>query len=162
MAWQVRRLRFAIEVDCDARVLRSGVGLNEYGHTLLAVSTTEHRPIGSPSMAARRSLLEMRLSILAAIKPVNVWLVAGFVALCACCLAAAAALPVPRERERQYHRRGRISRRLGLCLLPTALRWHPSRVRERRRGGVVTSWLWAWSLREQLTSRHASTVNWPL
>ncbi len=98
MAWQVRRLRFAIEVDCDARVLHSGVGLNEYGHTLLAVSQRQTiAPLAALSMAARRSLLERRLSILAAIRPVNAWLIGGFVASCACCLAAAAALPVPRD-----------------------------------------------------------------
>lgn len=100
MAWQVRRLRFAIEVDCDARVLRSGVGLNDYGHTLLAVSQRQIiAPLAALSMAARRSVLERRLSILAVIRPVNAWLVGGFVALCACCLAAAAALPLPRGKS---------------------------------------------------------------
>jgi multidrug efflux pump subunit AcrA (membrane-fusion protein) len=98
VAWQVRRLRFAIEVDCDARVLRSGVGLVEYGHTLLAVSQRQtSAPLAALSMAARRSVLERRLSILALIRPVSTWLAGGFVALCACCLAAAAALPVPRQ-----------------------------------------------------------------
>jgi bla regulator protein BlaR1 len=37
LLWQLRRLRFAIEVDCDARVLREGVAASAYGEILLAV-----------------------------------------------------------------------------------------------------------------------------
>jgi hypothetical protein len=35
--WQLRRLRFAIEVDCDARVLSRGADVGTYGEVLLAV-----------------------------------------------------------------------------------------------------------------------------
>jgi len=35
--WQLRRLRRAIEVDCDARVLNAGHDVNRYGETLLEV-----------------------------------------------------------------------------------------------------------------------------
>jgi beta-lactamase regulating signal transducer with metallopeptidase domain len=30
--WQLRRLRFAIEIDCDARILRRGYDVSRYGH----------------------------------------------------------------------------------------------------------------------------------
>jgi len=35
--WQLRRLRFAIEVDCDARVIRTGADALTYGEVLLQV-----------------------------------------------------------------------------------------------------------------------------
>jgi bla regulator protein blaR1 len=35
--WELRRLRFAIEVDCDARVVSRGADVRTYGEVLLAV-----------------------------------------------------------------------------------------------------------------------------
>src|SRR5207253_904071 len=43
--WQLRRLRFAIEVDCDARVLTRGMTPREYGSALLAIG---ERGIAAP------------------------------------------------------------------------------------------------------------------
>lgn len=37
--WQLRRLRFAMEVDCDARVLRAGQSPSAYSAVLLSVAT---------------------------------------------------------------------------------------------------------------------------
>lgn len=37
--WQLRRLRFAMEVDCDARVLRAGQSPSPYSAVLLSVAT---------------------------------------------------------------------------------------------------------------------------
>jgi beta-lactamase regulating signal transducer with metallopeptidase domain len=37
--WQLRRLRFALEVDCDARVLRTGQSRSTYSAVLLSVAT---------------------------------------------------------------------------------------------------------------------------
>jgi beta-lactamase regulating signal transducer with metallopeptidase domain len=37
--WQLRRLRFAMEVDCDARVLRGGQSASPYSAVLLRVAT---------------------------------------------------------------------------------------------------------------------------
>ena len=34
--WQLRRLRYAIEIDCDAPVLKGGGGPAHYGETLIA------------------------------------------------------------------------------------------------------------------------------
>ena len=55
--WQFRRLRYAIEVDCDASVLRSGGDARQYGETLLAVgqrqatSITTVAAMSSPAAA---------------------------------------------------------------------------------------------------------------
>ena len=45
--WQLRRLRLAVELDCDRRVLRSGVGLREYASLLLEAGSRRAVPFGS-------------------------------------------------------------------------------------------------------------------
>jgi beta-lactamase regulating signal transducer with metallopeptidase domain len=63
--WMLSRLRSAIEVDCDARVLRGGCDVAEYGETLIAVG--EHRSGRSWAMAAMvpsTSFLERRIHIM--------------------------------------------------------------------------------------------------
>ncbi len=63
--WQLRRLRDAIEVDCDARVLRRGCDLVDYGETLLALGLRRSPLRGL--MAANdqsQSLLERRIRIM--------------------------------------------------------------------------------------------------
>lgn len=63
--WQLRRLRFAIEVDCDARVLKSGHKFAIYGETLIAVGERQSRYIGSMAgMSESKSFLERRLEIM--------------------------------------------------------------------------------------------------
>ncbi len=63
--WCAARLRRAIELDCDARVLRRYPGAKEYGHLLLDVASRGHGfgSIGIPSVALLRlpSELELRL-----------------------------------------------------------------------------------------------------
>lgn len=65
--WFARRLRAAIEIDCDARVLRTGVDPAHYGDVLLAVG--QHRS-SSPHMAATLiepvTQLERRIRIMLA------------------------------------------------------------------------------------------------
>jgi hypothetical protein len=39
--WQLRRLRLAIEIDCDARVLRHGYSVTRYSETLIAVGARQ-------------------------------------------------------------------------------------------------------------------------
>jgi TonB-dependent SusC/RagA subfamily outer membrane receptor len=58
--WQLRRLRLAVELDCDARVLSHGVRPLEYGGLLLDVAGSEGALI-APALAEPRSLLERRL-----------------------------------------------------------------------------------------------------
>jgi bla regulator protein BlaR1 len=70
--WQLRRLRCAIEIDCDARVLKGGMDFTTYGETLIAVGERQSRYIGSVAgMSESRSFLERRLRIMThkAVKP---------------------------------------------------------------------------------------------
>ncbi len=65
--WQLHRLRRAIEVDCDERVLRAGGDLVDYGETLIELS--QHQPRLAGLMAATsvpRSFLERRIQIMSA------------------------------------------------------------------------------------------------
>jgi hypothetical protein len=63
--WQLHRLRYAIEVDCDARVLKAGLDTNQYGETLIAVSQRQSGYIGAvAAMSESRSFLEERITIM--------------------------------------------------------------------------------------------------
>lgn len=64
--WQWRRLRFAIEVDCDARVLASGrVADLDYAEALLNVAERSSRvPLSAAAMCESSSTLERRISLL--------------------------------------------------------------------------------------------------
>jgi len=63
--WQLHRLRYAIEVDCDARVLERGLDIRKYGETLIHVSERPVAYVGSvAAMAESRSFLEERISLM--------------------------------------------------------------------------------------------------
>jgi bla regulator protein BlaR1 len=63
--WQLRRLRYAIEVDCDARVLQGGMDPAKYGETLIAVGERQSAYIGAvAAMSESRSFLEERIRIM--------------------------------------------------------------------------------------------------
>src|SRR5258705_10894645 len=63
--WQLHRLRYAIEVDCDARVLRGGLDSIQYGETLIDVSQRPSGYIGSVSaMSESRSVLEQSINFM--------------------------------------------------------------------------------------------------
>ncbi len=63
--WQLHRLRNAIEVDCDARVLEEGVDTRQYGEMLLEVSQRPSAYIGTvAAMSESKSLLEERIAIM--------------------------------------------------------------------------------------------------
>src|SRR5262249_34401114 len=63
--WQLRRLRYAIEVDCDARVLERGLDTRQYGETLIHVSERPVAYVGSvAAMAESRSFLEERITLM--------------------------------------------------------------------------------------------------
>jgi bla regulator protein BlaR1 len=60
--WQLRRLRFAVEIDCDTRVLRRGYDVSRYGETLIAVGERQSATIAMvAAMAGQGSLLEQRI-----------------------------------------------------------------------------------------------------
>jgi beta-lactamase regulating signal transducer with metallopeptidase domain len=63
MWWMLSRLRLAVELDCDNRVVRSGVAPRSYGALLieLAGRCSSGMRIGAPALADGSSLLERRL-----------------------------------------------------------------------------------------------------
>jgi bla regulator protein blaR1 len=63
--WQLYRLRRAIEVDCDARVLRGGQSVAGYCDTLIQVGQNQSRYIGAvAAMSESGSFLEQRIKIM--------------------------------------------------------------------------------------------------
>jgi beta-lactamase regulating signal transducer with metallopeptidase domain len=71
--WQLRRLRHAIEVDCDARVIGGGTDAADYGETLIAVGERQSGYIGAvAAMSESPSLLEQRIRIMVS-KPARFW-----------------------------------------------------------------------------------------
>ena len=99
--WQHRRLRLAVETDCDARVLAGGASAHRYGRLLLS---TAARPLVSsvPALAwgGPSSHLERRILAMTARRPRHPLLRAIPLATLACAGAAAAcgvASSSPRE-----------------------------------------------------------------
>src|SRR6185295_9765085 len=78
--WQLRRLRYAIEVDCDARVLAGGLDAAHYGETLITVGERQSAYVGAvAAMSESRSFLEQRIRIMIS-KPAR-WRRVGVAAL---------------------------------------------------------------------------------
>ena len=60
--WQLRRLRLAIEFDCDRRVMAHGIAPREYAEALLAVgSRLTSAPLAAFAFAERTPAVERRL-----------------------------------------------------------------------------------------------------
>lgn len=95
--WQLRRLRHAIEVDCDARVLHAGHDLRHYGDALIDVGQHQSGHVGAvAAMAESRSFLEQRIRIMLATP--GRWSRAGaalMAGMALCMVAAAAQLGPP-------------------------------------------------------------------
>jgi hypothetical protein len=62
--WQVHRLRLAIEVDCDRRVLRFGHDRRLYARTLVDVSTRPPAYAGGVAAATSESSIERRIVLM--------------------------------------------------------------------------------------------------
>jgi bla regulator protein BlaR1 len=77
--FQLRRLRAAVELDCDRRVLRRGVPPVPYARLLLELGTRpRERMLPWAALAANPSLLERRLTmIVRGTKRVSRWAAAG-------------------------------------------------------------------------------------
>jgi beta-lactamase regulating signal transducer with metallopeptidase domain len=87
--WQLRRLRYAIEVDCDSRVLEGGIDPTHYGETLICVGERQSAYIGAvAAMSESKSFLEERIRIMMS-KPVR-WGRVGVAALAGISLALTA------------------------------------------------------------------------
>jgi outer membrane biosynthesis protein TonB len=96
--WQCRRLRLAIETDCDARVLRREQDVQHYGSVLVAIA--ERRGPRAPAIAAAltesMSNLERRITIMTTPTPRYARTTAAVLAtLASGVIALAAATPVP-------------------------------------------------------------------
>jgi hypothetical protein len=60
--WMLRRLRTAVELDCDARVLRAGVAPGYYGSMLIDIAGRgSGLSLGVTALAGSRSTLETRI-----------------------------------------------------------------------------------------------------
>lgn len=95
--WQLRRLRLAVEVDCDARVLARRADVRAYGTLLLEVGG---RGTGGRLLAAAfsepASFLERRIRIMTTPRARRPWLrAAGFGAAALAMVAAACEAPGP-------------------------------------------------------------------
>jgi hypothetical protein len=97
LLWMLRRLRFAMEVDCDARVLRRGADPNDYGLALLYVSERQSRaPVTAIALIERTSQLERRINFMfASPRKYRALLAGACLALAGTCLFAASALEAP-------------------------------------------------------------------
>ncbi|HEU4884538.1 MAG TPA: M56 family metallopeptidase [Longimicrobium sp.] len=95
--WQLRRLRLAVEVDCDARVLARRADVRAYGTLLLEVG---RRGTGGRLLAAAfsepASFLERRIRIMTSPRARRPWLrAAGFGAVALAMVVAACEAPGP-------------------------------------------------------------------
>lgn len=96
--WMLRRLRLAVEVDCDARVLRRRADVHAYGSVLLEVGrrTSRTRLAASAAFAEPVSTLERRIRIMTAPRVRRpIARAAVFGSLAAALAVAACAAPAP-------------------------------------------------------------------
>jgi len=110
--WQVRRLRLAVEMDCDARVLAHDGDAPAYGELLLRVVQRRARlPLGAPALGEPVSFLGRRIRRMATTLPRWRWLAAiaaTSVAVAAVIAACEAPRPMASEApDPQYARAGR-------------------------------------------------------
>jgi bla regulator protein blaR1 len=97
--WQLRRLRLAVEMDCDARVLGGAGHAAEYGELLLRVGRRRAAvALAAPALGEPTSFLERRIRRLAAGMPRRRWLGVGAgMAIAAAAVIAACETPRPVE-----------------------------------------------------------------
>jgi beta-lactamase regulating signal transducer with metallopeptidase domain len=95
--WQLRRLRFALEVDCDARIVRRGTPAHAYGKVLLSVAERRSiTPLGAIALTEPASQLLRRVRIMTATVPRRGrWAITTALGASIACLAAAAQLQAP-------------------------------------------------------------------
>ncbi|MBM0104744.1 M56 family metallopeptidase [Steroidobacter sp. S1-65] len=104
--WHLKKLRLAIELDCDRRVLRTRFEAGEYGQVLVdAASLGAHDRVVVPALIESASSLEKRIRSMlrsrgAHDKPLTALLALASMAIC----ASAAALDPPAGRPWTPHR----------------------------------------------------------
>jgi TonB family protein len=99
--WQIRRLRDAVEVDCDRRVLRKQAGPALYGRILVEIGAHGRMDVLlTPAISGTRSLLERRLNAMrerSKRRELPRTLAGAMVALALIAVACEAAPPIPLE-----------------------------------------------------------------
>lgn len=94
--WQVDRLALAIEVDCDARVLRAGARRERYGLLLLTIAQRQGAATLAPALSEPTSHLERRITVMHASQPRHRLLTAGaLTAAATLALVVACVTPTP-------------------------------------------------------------------
>lgn len=95
--WQFRRLRFAIEVDCDSRMMARGADPEMYGRALLRIAEQRSRiPAGAIGLTEPASQLLRRVRIMTASRPRrSLWVVCGVLSSSLACVTVAAQLEPP-------------------------------------------------------------------
>lgn len=95
--WQLRRLRLAAEVDCDARVLRRRPDVRSYGNLLLEVGRlASSGRLPAAALSEPQSFLERRIRMMTSSNAGRrLRLAAATAGVCALAAVAAGALPVP-------------------------------------------------------------------
>lgn len=99
--WMLLRLRAAVELDCDARVLRRGVRRREYGTLLIEMAGRgPGLSLGAPALAGSPSTLERRIRAMNLVLHRRARLRAGlFATLGLALLAGACESPLPTTAE---------------------------------------------------------------
>jgi TonB family protein len=95
--WQWRRLRHAVEVDCDLRVLARGLDARAYGRLLVEVTERgTARRLAVAALSESRSSLERRIKLMFSPKPRGWWIRATVAAaLAVVCVAVACTADIP-------------------------------------------------------------------
>jgi hypothetical protein len=92
MWWALRRLRHAIEIDCDARVLRRGHAVSSYGAALLMVGARQSSHFAVVAgMSESKSFLEQRIEAMISKRSKYAWASAAALACLGSVLVASAA-----------------------------------------------------------------------
>lgn len=118
MWWLLARLRLAIELDCDARVLRRETDARTYGTLLLEVgrrrSGLRYAAVG---LAESPSMLERRIRMIGRPFARNRWAIAGLAVTAGVALALACEAPTPTS-ERQVIKPNEASGTKTLTVAP--------------------------------------------
>jgi TonB family protein len=94
--WQLRRLRTALEADCDNRVLRRGADIRTYGTLLLEVGARAWYPrLATLALIERRSSLARRIEIMTSRPRLRIAQACGAVVLAGAFALLACETPVP-------------------------------------------------------------------
>ena len=141
--WLLRRLRLAIEIDCDARVLKGGADLRTYGESLLLVS--QHRPrtpLAGTALTETVSQLERRIHCMISETPRHSIALLGTLAASALLLcASAAALDPPSAvtvAELQKSARG-ADQKLAINLAALVKQRYPDLLSKKTPGTAIVS-----------------------